>query len=77
MYKLIDGKEVSNHVKTKVREEVELLKEKGIEPALAVIIVGNDPASKIYVGNKKKACEFSGITSFEYALPESTSAKRL
>lgn len=77
MYKLIDGKEVSNHVKTKVREEVELLKEKGIEPALAVIIVGNDPASRVYVNNKKKACEFTGMRSVEYALPEETTEKEL
>ena len=77
MYKLIDGKEVSNHVKTKVREEVELLKEKGIEPALAVIIVGNDPASRVYVNNKKKACEFTGMRSVEYAMPEETTEEEL
>ena len=77
MYKLIDGKEVSTHVKTKVKEEVELLKEKGIEPALAVIIVGNDPASRVYVNNKKKACEFSGMRSVEYALPEETTEEEL
>lgn len=77
MYKLIDGKEVSNHVKTKVREEVEALKEKGIEPALAVIIVGNDPASRVYVNNKKKACEFTGMRSVEYAMPEETTEEEL
>lgn len=77
MYKLIDGKEVSTHVKTKVKEEVELLKEKGIEPALAVIIVGNDPASRVYVNNKKKACEFTGMRSVEYALPEETTEEEL
>ena len=77
MYKLIDGKEVSNHVKTKVKEEVEALKEKGIEPALAVIIVGNDPASRVYVNNKKKACEFTGMRSVEYALPEETTQEEL
>ena len=77
MFKLIDGKEVSNHVKTKVREEVELLKEKGIEPALAVIIVGNDPASRVYVNNKKKACEFTGMRSVEYAMPEETTEEEL
>ena len=77
MYKLIDGKEVSNHVKTKVKEEVELLKEKGIEPALAVIIVGNDPASRVYVNNKKKACEFTGMRSVEYAMPEETTEEEL
>ena len=77
MYKLIDGKEVSTHVKTKVKEEVELLKEKGIEPALAVIIVGNDPASRVYVNNKKKACEFTGMRSVEYAMPEETTEEEL
>ncbi len=77
MYKLIDGKEVSTHVKTKVKEEVEALKEKGIEPALAVIIVGNDPASRVYVNNKKKACEFTGMRSVEYALPEETTEEEL
>ena len=77
MYKLIDGKEVSNHVKTKVRQEVDALKEKGIEPALAVIIVGNDPASRVYVNNKKKACEFTGMRSVEYAMPEETTEEEL
>ena len=77
MFKLIDGKEVSSHVKTKVKEEVEILKEKGIEPALAVIIVGNDPASRVYVNNKKKACEFTGMRSVEYALPEETTQEEL
>lgn len=77
MYKLIDGKEVSNHVKTKVREEVDALKKKGIEPALAVIIVGNDPASRVYVNNKKKACEFTGMRSVEYAMPEETTEEEL
>ncbi|MBR2417344.1 MAG: bifunctional methylenetetrahydrofolate dehydrogenase/methenyltetrahydrofolate cyclohydrolase FolD [Clostridia bacterium] len=77
MFKLIDGKEVSAHVKTKVKEEVEILKEKGIEPALAVIIVGNDPASRVYVNNKKKACEFTGMRSVEYALPEETTQEEL
>lgn len=77
MFKLIDGKEVSAHVKTKVKEEVEILKEKGIEPALAVIIVGNDPASRVYVNNKKKACEFTGMRSVEYALPEKTTQEEL
>ena len=77
MYKLIDGKEVSNHVKTKVRQDVDALKEKGIEPALAVIIVGNDPASRVYVNNKKKACEFTGMRSVEYAMPEETTEEEL
>ena len=60
---LIDGKAVSLKVKENVRNEVSELREKGIETALAVIIVGNDPASKVYVVNKKKACEFCSIRS--------------
>lgn len=77
MYKIIDGKEVSAYIKNQVKEEVSALKEKGIEPALAVIIVGNDPASRVYVNNKKKACEFTGIRSVEYALPEETTQQEL
>ncbi len=77
MYKLIDGKEVSSYIKNKVKDEVLELKEKGVEAALAVIIVGNDPASRVYVNNKKKACEFTGIRSVEYALPEETTQEEL
>ncbi len=77
MYKLIDGKEVSAYIKGKVREEISLLNEKGVTSALAVIIVGNDPASRVYVNNKKKACEVTGIISEEYALPESTTENEL
>lgn len=74
---LIDGKAVSLKVKENVRNEVSELREKGIETALAVIIVGNDPASKVYVGNKKKACEFCSIRSVEYALDEQTTQEEL
>ena len=77
MFKLIDGKMVSAAVKDRVKEEVARLKEKGIEGALAVIIVGNDPASKVYDGNKKKACEYVGIRSVEYALDENTTQQEL
>ncbi len=77
MYKLIDGKEVSTYIKGKVKEEITLLNEKGISSALAVIIVGDDPASRVYVNNKKKACEVTGIISEEYALPESTTEDEL
>ncbi len=77
MFKLIDGKEVSSFVKNKVKEDVSLLKEKGVEPCLAVIIVGNDPASRVYVNNKKRACEFTGMRSLEFALPEETSENEL
>ena len=77
MYKLIDGKAISAAVKAKVKDEVAALKEKGINTGLAVIIVGEDPASKIYVANKKKACEDLGIVSHEYALPADTTEEEL
>lgn len=77
MAQLIDGKQVSADVKMRVKEEVAALKEKGVETALAVIIVGNDPASRVYVNNKKKACELCGIRSVEYALDESTTEEEL
>lgn len=72
--KLIDGKVVSKAVKEQVRDEVEKMT---IKPCLAVIIVGDDPASRVYVNNKKKACEFCGIKSVEYALPAETSQDEL
>lgn len=77
MYKLIDGKEVSNYIKGKVKEEIAELKEKGVNSSLAVIIVGDDPASRVYVNNKKRACEVTGIISREYALADSTSEEEL
>lgn len=77
MYKVISGKEVSLSVKQRVAEEVKELKEKGIETSLAVILVGEDPASKVYVNNKKKACEFCGIRSLEYLLPEDATEEEL
>ncbi len=72
--KIIDGKAVSAKVKEEVKQEI--LKE-NLNVGLAVIIVGNDPASRIYVNNKKKACEFCGIKSYEYALPEEVSQEQL
>lgn len=77
MYKVISGKEVSLAVKEKVAAEVKEMKKDGIEPCLAVILVGEDPASKVYVNNKKKACEFCGIRSLEYLLPENTTQEEL
>ena len=77
MSRLIDGKVISAAVKERVKNEVSQLSGKGITVGLAVIIVGEDPASKIYVANKKKACEALGIISEEYALPESTTEKEL
>lgn len=77
MAKIIDGKAVSQFVKDEVKKEVSALGEKGISVGLAVIIVGNDPASRTYVNNKKKACEATGIISEEYALPEDTTMEEL
>ncbi len=77
MYKIIDGKAVSAYVKEQVKKEVAVLSESGSVPALAVIIVGDDPASKVYVGNKKKACEMTGMRSVEYALPAETTEEEL
>ena len=74
MAKIIDGKAVSAAVKEQVRDEIA---RDGIKAGLAVVIVGNDPASRVYVNNKKKACEFCGIQSFEYALPEETTMEQL
>ena len=77
MSKIIDGKVISAAVKERVRAGVSELNKKGITVGLAVIIVGEDPASKIYVANKKKACEALGIISEEYALPASTTEEEL
>ena len=77
MYQIIDGKKVSQKVKDDLKIKVEELKTQGIFPGLAVIIVGNDSASRVYVNNKKKACEYIGIRSEEYALPEETTEEEL
>lgn len=77
MAKLIDGKAISAEVKARVADETAHLKEQGITPGLAVVLVGEDPASRIYVNNKKKACEAVGIYSEEYALPSETSQEEL
>lgn len=77
MSKLIDGKEISARVKARVAEEVAGLKAEGISVGLAVVIVGDDPASRIYVNSKKKACALCGIDSYEYALPASTTQEEL
>lgn len=77
MTKIIDGKAVSASVKEAVAKEAAALKEKGILVGLAVVIVGNDPASRVYVNNKKKACAACGIESYEYALPEETTEEEL
>lgn len=77
MYNIIDGKSISLAIKDECRERVALLNKKGITPCLAVILVGNDPASGVYVNNKKKACEYIGIKSLSYELPEDTSEEQL
>lgn len=74
---IIDGKAVSAAVKEQIKSETAKLKEKGITVGLAVILVGDDPASKIYVANKKKACEDLGFVSEEYLLPENTKTSEL
>ncbi len=74
---IIDGKKVSQKIKDEVKEKVAALKAKGIETTLAVIQVGNDPASTVYVSNKKKACEYTGIRSLAYEIPEETTEEEL
>jgi methylenetetrahydrofolate dehydrogenase (NADP+)/methenyltetrahydrofolate cyclohydrolase len=77
MSQIIDGKAVSKAVKEQVKAECEQLKSKGITPGLAVIIVGNDSASQVYVRNKEKACEECGFYSVKYALDENTTQQEL
>ena len=77
MARIIDGKAISAQIKEEVKARVAEYREKGIEICLAVIQVGNDPASSVYVGNKKKACEFVGIKSLAYELPEETTQEEL
>lgn len=77
MPQLIDGKAISLQIKNEVKDKVLAYKEQGIEISLAVIQVGADPASSVYVGNKKKACEYVGIRSVSYELPEETTQAEL
>ncbi|MDD6193725.1 MAG: bifunctional methylenetetrahydrofolate dehydrogenase/methenyltetrahydrofolate cyclohydrolase FolD [Lachnospiraceae bacterium] len=74
---IIDGKKISQDIKDELREQVRLLKEQGKKVSLAVILVGEDPASCVYVRNKKKACEYIGIESLSYELPETTTEEEL
>ncbi len=74
---LIDGKAVSASVRARVKQETEELKKQGVTPGLAVIIVGDDPASQVYVRNKEKACAEVGFYSEKYALPSSTTQQEL
>ena len=73
----IDGKKISSDIKEELKEQVKQLKEEGISVCLAVIQVGNDPASSVYVNNKKKACASIGIESQAYELPEETTQEEL
>ncbi len=77
MANLIDGKRISKEIKDELKAKVEQYKKEGNECSLAVIQVGNDPASSVYVGNKKKACEYIGIGSVSYELPEETTEQEL
>ena len=77
MAKLIDGKLISKQIKDELRDKVANLKSQGKVIGMAVIQVGNDPASSVYVGNKKKACEYIGIRSESYELPEETTEEEL
>lgn len=77
MANIIDGKAISKQIKEELKEQVTALKAEGREIGMAVIQVGNDPASTVYVGNKKKACEYIGIRSESYELPENTTQEEL
>ena len=66
MAKIIDGKSVSAAIKQRVAEETKELMKKGVQPCLAVVLVGNDPASQVYVNNKEKGCETCGFRSLKY-----------
>ncbi len=77
MAQIIDGKLISQQIKDELKEKVASLKNEGKEICLAVIQVGSDPASTVYVGNKKKACEYIGIKSLAYEIPEETTEEEL
>ena len=77
MAQLIDGKKISKQIKDELKEEVQRLGESGKNACLAVVQVGNDPASSVYVNNKKKACAYIGIGSKSYELPEATTEEEL
>lgn len=77
MTHIIDGKKISDNIKSEIRQKVDEYKSRGIEITLAVIQVGNNPASTVYVRNKKKACEFVGIRSLSYEIPEETTEEEL
>lgn len=77
MAQIIDGKQISKQIKDELKQEVQQLEAQGKTACLAVVQVGNDPASSVYVNNKKKACAYIGIRSRSYELPENTSQEEL
>lgn len=77
MAQIIDGKMIATQIKDELKEEVKMLQAQGVFPGLAVVLVGNNSASQVYVRNKKTACEYVGIKSFSYELPEETSEQEL
>lgn len=77
MADIINGKQISTEVKEEVKEEVALLKQRGIQVTLAVVLVGDDPASQIYVRNKGRACEYCGMVNRQILLPNTTSEEEL
>lgn len=77
MTQIIDGKQISAEIKDELKEQVAVYKAQGKEICLAVIQVGDDPASSVYVRNKKKACEYIGIRSLSYELPSQTTEEEL
>ncbi len=77
MPQIIDGKAISAQIKDELKEKVQRLKENGVHICLAVVQVGDDPASSVYVGNKKKACAYIGIESLSYELPAETTQEEL
>lgn len=77
MYQIIDGKKISQEIKDELKEKAAAMAKEGKKVALAVIQVGNDPASSVYVRNKKKACEYIGIESLSYELPQETTEEEL
>ena len=77
MYQVIDGKKISQVIKDELKEKAAAMAKEGKKAALAVIQVGNDPASSVYLRNKKKACEYIGIESLSYELPEETTEEEL
>ena len=77
MAQIIDGKRIAKEIKDKLKEEVSVLKERGTKICLAVIQVGQDAASSVYVNNKKKACAYVGIESVSYELDEDTTEEEL